>query len=408
MTPDHPASLFLLICSSVVLVFWIALRTNPRRRWSSQLFLGPSGERAPAAPGRVVAVVPARDEADMLPATLPALLSQSPIDLVVLVDDRSADGTARVAAEVAGEAGTGEKLLVVSTGEAPRPGWSGKVNALARGVEAASADGRDAAEWLLFTDADILHRAGSVEDLLSTALRERRDLVSVMARLHAGGLWERLLVPPFVFFFHLLYPFRSVRDDLSRVAAAAGGCVLVRRNALDRAGGLAAISGALIDDVALAKAVKGTGGRLWLGLDPGIRSQRPYGDLASLWRMISRCAFTQLRHSYVLLAAVVAGLAVFFVSPPVLALAAVITGALQLSASGALDGAVPVAGAAAVLAWGLQTAGLAPWARHHGVHPIWAAALPVASAFYGLMTISSAWRHARGRGVAWKGRRYGG
>ena len=219
-----------------------------------------------------------------------------------------------------------------------------------------------------------------------------------MARLNAHSGWERLLVPPFVFFFHLLYPFASVADRSSRVAAAAGGCVLVRRRALEKAGGLAAISDALIDDVALARVLKDSGARLWLGFDSGIVSLRRYG-FHDLWTMVSRSAFVQLRRRWDLLALTVLGVLLFFVSPPLLLVAG---GAL--AATGYAAGWLVAAAAAA--AWVLATRALLPYVRHHHVPAAWAAALPLASLFYALMTLGSAWNHLRGRTATWRGRRY--
>ena len=266
------------------LAFWGLLLLDPRRRWPRSSLAAPIS--AAAVGERVVAVVPARDEAAVLPETLPSLLRQD-LDAfsVVLVDDRSSDGTARVAQEVALNSGRADRLRVVEV-EAPDPDCSGKVRALAAGVAAVEEEGPDAPTWYLFTDADIHHHVHSVRALLATAHRDQRDLVSVMARLSTAIFWEKLLVPAFVFFFHLLYPFRLVAREGSAVAAAAGGCVLVRRETLVAAGGVAAIRRALIDDVALAHAVKGAGGRLWIGPDAGIASVRVYPRLCDVWKMV--------------------------------------------------------------------------------------------------------------------------
>jgi hopene-associated glycosyltransferase HpnB len=258
-------------------------------------------------------------------------------------------------------------------------------------------------EWLLFSDADIEHRPGSVGALLERAGvgtgGDTFDLVSVMARLRADTFWERLLIPAFVFFFQLLYPFRRVQDPGSRVAAAAGGCVLIRRQMLEDSGGLEGISGALIDDVALARQVKRAGGRLWLGFDPGIRSLRPYDRLAQIWRMVARSAFDQLHYRFDLLILVLLGLLLLVVSPPLIAAAGAwqtVTGAASASAHRALVWAA--------LAWGLEALALLPSVRHHRVAPVFALGLPLAAVFYGLMTAGSAWSHLTGRGTQWKGR----
>jgi hopene-associated glycosyltransferase HpnB len=393
--------------SLLVLIFWIALSLDRSRAWPAECFL--SGLDPGAEEGdrpAIVAVVPARDESTVLPETLPSLLEQDlPGFTVVLVDDGSTDGTGELARGLAGEVGRQDRLRIVAAPSTPA-GWTGKVHALACGV-ATTTTGGHAPEWLLLTDADIRHRPGALRALLAKAHDGSYDLVSVMARLHARSFWERLIVPPFVFFFHLLYPFRSVQRNESPVAAAAGGCVLVRRALLEAAGGLASIRDALIDDVALARLIKKAGGRLWLGFDPGIFSVRPYRGLPDLWRMIDRSAFTQLRYRWDLLLAVVVGLGLLFAAPPFLALAAA---GPTLSALGGAGRAAPPTGAliSATLAWGLAARTLLPYVRHHRVPPIYALGLPLASLLYALMSLSSGWRHLRGRGGEWKGRTYPG
>lgn len=408
------------IVALLPLAFWLGLLLDRRRAWPRECCLAEvtadlGGEEPAPGTGTVTAVVPARDEAAVLPETLPALLGQdgSGGELrVVLVDDGSADGTAEVAERVARDSGLAGRLRIVRATPTP-PGWTGKVHALACGVREATegraedggAGGAGPPEWLLFTDADIRHRPGALASLLAKAREGPYDLVSVMARLHAETFWERLLIPPFVFYFQLLYPFRRVRDPRSKVAAAAGGCVLVRREALEAAGGVASIREAVIDDVSLAKRVAAAGGRPWLGLDPGIVSVRPYRGLKELWRMVSRSAFVQLRNRWDLLLAVLAGLAVFVVAPPFLAAAAgwkLWAGASDVTSAASVARAL----AAALGAWVVEAAALRPAVRHHQVSGLWAWTLPFASILYGLMTASSAWNHLRGRGVRWKGRAY--
>lgn len=379
------------IAALVPLVYWLALALDRTRAWPHEHVVpdvGPATANAGAA--GVVAVVPARDEAEALPEALPSLLEQDhPRFRIVLVDDHSTDGTADLARRLAHERGADERLAVVAAPDRP-PGWSGKVHAMASGVARVAASG-DAPEWLLFTDADIRHRPRSVRSLVALAERDGLDMVSVMARLRADGFWERLLIPAFVYFFQLLYPFRRIRDPRSRVYGAAGGCVLARRTVLERAGGLAAIRGALIDDVNLGRILKRAGGRTWLGFDPGVESIRGYGTLADVWRMVARSAFDQLFYSYALTGLVVLGMIAILVSPPVTLVIALAAGE-------------PLAALFATGAWALSAIALRPSVTHHRVPPIFAASLPLASLFYALMTASSAWDHFRGRGGRWKGR----
>ena len=275
--------------------------------WRTDQRLPPGADdpsRDPARWPSVVAVVPARDEAAVLPVTLPGLLAQDyPGEFsVVLVDDASTDGTAATAERLA--EGKDHKLLITAGAEPP-PGWAGKVHAMAQGLRAAGD-----CDYVLFTDADIGYPPDALATLVRGAVADDRALVSQMALLRAESGWERVIVPAFVYFFAQLYPFRRVNRPSSRTAAAAGGCMLVRRDTLLAAGGLDPIRGARIDDVALGGLLKRppSAARIWLGFSTGVRSLRPYPRLATLWDMIARSAYTQLRYSPVLLAATLAGL----------------------------------------------------------------------------------------------------
>jgi hopene-associated glycosyltransferase HpnB len=347
----------------------------------------------PPEPGywpSVGVIVPARDEAAVLPDTLPTLLAQDyPGDFAVwLVDDGSTDGTGALAHALADRNGA---FLTVLMAAPPLPGWTGKLNAVQRGVESASAAGT---EFLLLTDADIAHHPGSVRRLVATALADDRDLVSLMALLRVQTGWERVLVPAFVYFFAQLYPFPRVTRPESRTAAAAGGCVLVRRTALARAGGLVRVRGNLIDDVALGQLLKRSGARTWLGFTsdpPEVRSVRPYPHLADLWTMVTRSAYTQLRRSPLLLAGSLAGLGLLYVIPPIAAL----TGLARRS---------PRLAAAGFGAWAAMAATQGPVLRLYGLSPLRGLTLPAVATLYGAMTVDSARRHATGQGGAWKGR----
>lgn len=318
-------------------------------------------------------VVPARNEADILPATLPSLLAQDyPGDWkILLVDDHSSDGTGEFARR-----NTGDHLAVI-TPPALAAGWSGKVSAMNAGVTHGDA------EYILFTDADIAHPADSLRRLAARAMEGNLDLISRMARLHCGSLAEKLMVPAFVFFFAMLYPFRRANDSRSGVAAAAGGVMFVRRRALDAIGGLASIKSALIDDCSLARAIKDGGGKIELTLTDDIRSLRPYPGFADIHGTIARTAYTQLRYSPLLLAGTCICMTLLFLAPPVFLLAG-----------------NPVGG----VAWLIMAGTYLPMVRFYRLPVGWALSLPVAGALYVFATVDSARLHWRGRGGQWKGR----
>lgn len=333
--------------------------------------------RAVDAPD-VDVVVPARDEAEGIGAALASLLAQDyPGRLrVVVVDDASTDGTGAIARGFADP-----RLLVLDARPRP-PGWSGKLWAVAQGVAHTRAD------LVLLTDADIVHDPAHVSTLVAKAQRDGLDLVSEMVELRCHSAAERALVPAFVFFFQLLYPFARVNDPASRTAAAAGGTVLLRRHALARIGGIEAVRDALIDDVALARAVK-RDGRIWLGHSRLARSIRPYPGAADVWRMVARTAYVQLRFSPVLLAGTVLGMGLVWLAPP----------ALALFGHGAARGM-------GALAWLGATVSYVPTLRRFRQSPLWALALPLVACFYTAATLGSALDHHRGRGVRWKRRAY--
>lgn len=405
------------VVAGVAGLAWCYLAVAHGRFWRTDIRLDEAASQAGADWPLVVAVVPARDEAAVLPATLPGLLAQDyPGELrVVVVDDGSADGTAEVATRLGETATHPERLRVVSAG--PRPaGWVGKVWALAEGVAdaaepaaaTAAAHGAGGAEgaagYFLFTDADIAHPADSVRRLVTAARAGDRDLVSLMALLSTATAWERLVVPAFVYFFAQLYPFARSNDPASRTAAAAGGCVLVRQEALRAAGGLVRIRGALIDDCALARLVKRSGrpggGRSWLGLSRSVVSVRPYPRLADLWDMVARSAYTQLRQSALLLLGTVVGLLLLYAVPPV----ATVLGAVATArGGGAAAVGVLVAGC---VGWALMTLTYVPMVRFYRQPVWWSSTLPAVALLYLGMTVDSARRHRAGAGGQWKGRTY--
>ncbi|WP_055567816.1 glycosyltransferase [Streptomyces atriruber] len=370
------------------LAAWLWLLLGQGFFWRTDMRLPP--RRDPADWPSVGVVVPARDEAAVLPLSLPSLLAQDYPGRaeVFLVDDGSSDGTGELARALAERHG-GLPLTVGSPGEPPA-GWTGKLWAVRHGIGLARA--RDP-EYLLLTDADIAHEPDSLRRLVAAADNGGYDLVSQMARLRVESLWERLVVPAFVYFFAQLYPFRWIARKGSRTAAAAGGCVLLRTEAAERARIPGAIRQAVIDDVALARAVKRSGGHIWLGLAECVDSVRPYPRLGDLWRMVSRSAYAQLRHNVLLLVGTVAGLAALYLAPPVALFAGLATG----------NRAAAVAGG---LAWLVMTATYLPMLNYYGQPFPLALLLPGTAFLYLLMTVDSAVQHYRGRGAAWKGRTY--
>ncbi|MBN4004889.1 glycosyltransferase [Nostoc sp. LPT] len=370
----------------------------------------------------VCVVVPARNEAQLLPTTLRSLLLQDyPGSFnVFLVDDRSTDQTANFAEGVAHAVGKAQQLHIIS-GESLPPGWSGKLWAVEQGIKSASLFAPD---YFLLTDADIEHDSSNLRRLVKKAMQEDLDLVSVMVRLRCESIWEKLLIPAFVFFFQKLYPFRWVNNPNNPTAAAAGGSILIAREALERIGGIQVIRQALIDDCALAQAVKrGTGnketrrqlatslssllqsqipnpkypipsqGRIWLGLSSLTRSLRPYDSLATIWDMVARTAYTQLNYSLLILLGTLVGMPLIYLAPPV----CVILGAVWSNWAIAFTG---------LLGWLLMTFAYYPTIRFYKCSVWFALSLPAIAFLYTLMTLDSALRHWQGRGGAWKGRVY--
>ncbi len=360
------------------LLAWLYLCCAHGRFWQSRPQLAPptSANTAAELPA-VDIVVPARDEAETIRPVIASLLAQDYAgeSRVVLVDDNSTDGTAELA-------GSAPRLQVIR-GQTKPQGWSGKLWALSQGIAAGSAP------VVLLTDADIVHDPRHLSALVARLSEPRAAMVSEMVKLNCTSFAERALVPAFVYFFQMLYPFARVNDATSPVAAAAGGTILIRREALERIGGIAAIKDALIDDVTLAKAVKAFGS-VYLGHSGLAQSIRPYPDFASIWRMISRTAFTQLRYSAWLLLVALAGLTVVWVVPIWAALLG--------------HGWPRVCGAIAFL---LGAASYLPTLVRYRRSWLWSLALPLIALFYMAATIGSALNHCLGRGASWKKRDYG-
>lgn len=338
------------------------------------------------APARkVIAVIPARNEADVIGEAVASLLTQdfpAPLHLI-LVDDASTDGTAEAARQAAQKIDHAKHLTVL-TG-APLPlGWTGKLWAVSQGAQAAVDQQPD---YLLFTDADIRHHSRSVAELVLKAEAEQLDLASHMVRLATANFAEKALIPAFVYFFLQLYPPNWSGSAKHQTAAAAGGCLLIKPAALARIGGHAAIRSQIIDDCSLARAVKSSGGKIWMGLTTRTQSLRPYQGFAEIGRMISRSAFNQLRHSAWLLAGTLLALAITYVIPVA-----------------ALCSGQPLAASFGALAWLLMSLSYAPMIRFYRLPLSWAFCLPLIAIFYAGATLHSAIQYWRGKGGAWKGR----
>jgi hopene-associated glycosyltransferase HpnB len=346
----------------------------------------PPGEDAVAEWPRVVAVIPARDEAECVGTTIGSLLRQDYPGrfAIILVDDGSADGTAEAARCAATAAGAADRLTVITGTDLP-PGWTGKLWAMRQGVVEAER-GPDPPDFLLFSDADIAYAPGVLRRLVAGATARGTVLTSLMVKLRCESAAERLLIPAFVFFFQKLYPFAFVNDPGRRMAAAAGGCMLLRRAALAGAGGLEAIRGALIDDCALGAIMKRQG-PIWLGLTKDAESLRAYPGVSDIRRMVARSAYAELDHSPARLAGAVAGMVLVYLTPPLLTMFA--TGAAQALGAGA---------------WALMAFAYQPTLRLYRQNPLWGLALPAIAAIYTAFTVDSAVQHWQGRGGAWKGR----
>jgi len=356
------------------LLIWLYLVLAPGKFWSSGPELDPA---VPAEFPEVDVIVPARDEAETIGPVIASLVAQDyagPLR-ITLVDDNSTDGTAAAA-------GTAPNLRVLR-GQPKPTGWSGKLWAVSQGVAASSAP------ILLLTDADIVHDPRHLSSLVARLLQPRVEMVSEMVRLNCTSFAERALVPAFVYFFQMLYPFASVNNPRSGVAAAAGGTVLVRREALDRIGGIEAIKDALIDDVTLAKAIKKVG-PIYLGHSALASSVRPYPHFADIWQMVSRTAFTQLRYSFAVLLLTLLGLTLVWLVP----VWAILFGKGWSFACG-------------LAAFVLAALSYVPTLRRYGRNPLWSLTLPLIAVFYMAATLGSALNHWFGGGSRWKSRSYG-
>jgi hopene-associated glycosyltransferase HpnB len=364
------------------LAIWIYLLLGRGGFWRMNVDNPGSAQQTRAIP-KVAVIVPARNEAAAVGRAVESLLRQDFNGSlhIFLVDDHSSDGTAELASRAAEYATSSHRFTLVPARELPA-GWTGKLWAVSEGLGLAASLQPD---YVWLTDADIAHESDVLSSLLERAETGNFDLVSRMVKLHCQSLAERMLIPAFVFFFFKLYPPAWVNRPQNRTAAAAGGCILIRAQALARIGGIAAIRDELIDDCALAQAVKKTG-RVWLGLSSRSKALREYQSFSEISRMISRTAFRQLRHSPWLLSLVIAGMAVTYLAPVILLSAGKWTAALAFAA------------------YLLMAIAYRPILRFYGLSPFWAALLPLMAAFYVAATVNSAVEYWSGHGGWWKGR----
>jgi hopene-associated glycosyltransferase HpnB len=377
----------MLIAAGVLTLFiWVYLVLARGGFWRIHPAAPPQETLGNTNPVRIAVVIPARNEADVVGRAILSLLQQTGRHKIhiFLVDDASTDGTAQAARAAAMAESQAQNLTVVPGSPLPA-GWSGKLWAMQQGIEHVPDSVPD---FYLFTDADIEHAPDSVSTLASIAQAGPYDMASFMVKLHCQSIAEKLLIPAFVYFFFKLYPPSWVADPRRSEAGAAGGCILICPATLAKAGGIEAIRQEVIDDCSLAARVKRSGGRLWLGASATTRSIRPYEGFSEIGRMISRSAFSQLRHSSVLLLLSMLGMAATYLLPPALVFAG------HRIVPTALGGT----------AWLLMILSYLPVLRLYRLSPLWTLALPLAAVFYVGATFHSAWKYWTGRGGEWKGR----
>ena len=383
-------ALIILVCLSLAL--WLFLLLFWGKFWLSNQGILSNNQNLEIYP-TVWAVVPARDEAEVIPVSLASLLNQDYLGefFVVLVDDNSRDRTSEIAQATANQLNKTEQLKIIS-GKPLAEGWKGKLWAMKQGIDYAKQQ-TPPPDYFLFTDADINHDVHNLGQLVTKAETENLDLVSLMVLLRCQSLWEKLLIPAFVFFFQKLYPFPWVNNPKKSIAAAAGGCILINSKALAEIGGIATIKDALIDDCSLAQAVKSQGNNIWLGLTETTTSLRTYDDLKTIWDTIARTAFTQLNYSSLLLIGTIMGMGIVYLVSPICLIIGILTSNW------------PVVGVA-FLTWFLMTWAYIPTIKLYNLSITWAFSLPAIAFLYTLMTIDSAIKYWQGKGGAWKGRTY--
>jgi hopene-associated glycosyltransferase HpnB len=382
----------LIIIISLSLIIWLFLLLFWGKFWLANQRIEQTGQKLESYPN-ICAVIPARDEADVLATSLASLLNQDYLGKfsIVLVDDNSRDRTYEIAKETAVKFNQMDKLNVISA-QPLAIGWKGKLWAIKQGIEYAQKQ-ENTPDYFLLTDADIKHDPHNLSQLVTKAKLENLDLVSLMVLLRCESIWEKILIPAFVFFFQKLYPFAWVNNSNKTMAAAAGGCILISSKALKDIGGIESISQALIDDCALAKAVKSKQKKIWLGLSETTISLRAYDNLKTIWEMIARTAFTQLNYSLLLLIGTIIGMSILYLAAPIYLLIGIFTSNWLIITI-------------ALVSWLLMTIAYLPTIRLYKISILWAICLPAIAFLYTLMTIDSAVKYWQGKGGAWKGRTY--
>jgi hopene-associated glycosyltransferase HpnB len=389
--------LILLTIAILSLIIWVFLLLFWGQFWQADQRLENNNIDLPSYP-TVCAIIPARNEADVLPVSLKSLLNQEYVGQfsIILIDDQSTDKTGEVAQEIASKLNQSDRLKVIS-GQPLPVGWSGKLWAMEQGIQSAKNQGL-LPDYFLFTDADIEHHLTNLKELVTKAEKEDLALTSLMVLLRCDSFWEKFLIPAFVFFFQKLYPFPWVNNPRNKMAAAAGGCILIRRDRLEEMGSIPSLREALIDDCTLAQKIKGLSTpenpkAIWLGLTEKTKSLRPYDSLDTIWTMIARTAYTQLNYSPLLLLGTVLGMSLVYLAAPIILLIGIYFKSSSL---------ITLSG----LTWLLMAIAYLPTLRLYKLSPLWSLSLPLIALFYNLMTIDSALRHWRGQGGGWKGRVY--
>ena len=378
MTVDlSPIACFTLVS----VLMWLGLLLLPWRPWSTREQISADDNAANIDLSEVTVLIPARDEASCIEQTLTALHKQGEFAQIVLIDDQSADATKRVSESIAKRLNL--HSLTIIDGTDPPTGWSGKLWALNQGLEKVSS------RYVLLLDADIALTDGMAATLLDKLIHDELDSISVMATLYMGSWAEKLLLPPFIYYFKIIYPFNLVNREHSKMAAAAGGCVLMKTEKLREIGGFTALSSAIIDDCTLARKVKDSGGRIWLGLSRDVNAIRPYNSLQNIWNMVARTAFTQLYYSVGWLVVCTALMVLGYFAP----LVALLAGDFYAQLFGAL-------------ALALICLSFLPTIRFYNLPIAWVLTLPLAGALFLAMTWTSAYRYFRGERSRWKNRSY--